>query len=87
MCGPMSSVSSRTSLPCPIICFRASITCQALPDNLLPGQYYLSGYDRSVVIQVDEYKRPTFEVRFDPYKEAYTMGDSVRVSAEAKGIG
>ncbi len=56
----------------------------ALPDNLLPGQYYLSGYDRSVVIQVDEYKRPTFEVRFDPYKEAYTMGDSVRVSAEAK---
>ena len=36
------------------------------------------------MIQVDEYKRPTFEVRFDPYKEAYTMGDSVRVSAEAK---
>lgn len=55
-----------------------------LPDGLLPGQYYLSGYQRSQVIQIDEYKRPTFEVTFDAYKDAYTMGDSVRVSAGAK---
>ncbi len=55
-----------------------------LPDNLSPGQYSLSGYRTFRVIQVDEYKRPTFDVRFDPYKETYAMGDSVCLTAEAR---
>ena len=55
-----------------------------LPEDALPGQYYVSSYKSTLVIKVDEYKRPTFDVRFDPYKEAYIMGDSIRVSAEAK---
>ena len=46
--------------------------------------YYVSGYKSIQAIKVDEYKRPTFDVQFNPYKDAYTMGDSIRVSAEAK---
>ena len=56
----------------------------ALPGDLLPGVYYVSGYKSIQAIKVDEYKRPTFDVQFNPYKDAYTMGDSIRVSAEAK---
>ena len=55
-----------------------------LPGDLLPGVYYVSGYKSIQAIKVDEYKRPTFDVQFNPYKDAYTMGDSIRVSAEAK---
>lgn len=56
----------------------------ALPEDLLPGMYFVSGYKSTQLIQVDEYKRPTFDVQFESYKGTYTMGDSVRVSAEAK---
>ena len=55
-----------------------------LPGDLLPGVYYVSGYKSIQAIKVDEYKRPTFDVEFNPYKDTYTMGDSIRVSAEAK---
>ena len=55
-----------------------------LPEDLLPGVYYVSGYKNTLAIKVDEYKRPTFDVQFEPYKGTYTMGDSIRVSAEAK---
>src|SRR5690606_9275962 len=35
-------------------------------------------------IQVEEYKRPTFNVKFEPVTETYTVNDSVFVKGKAK---
>ena len=36
--------------------------------------------------QVEEYKRPTFEVKFDTIKENYTIGDSIKIKGNAKAL-
>ena len=36
--------------------------------------------------QVDEYKRPTFDVNFDEYKEKYAVGDSIKLIGCAKSF-
>lgn len=36
--------------------------------------------------QVEEYKRPTFEVKFDEVKENYTIGDSIKITGNAKAL-
>ena len=56
-----------------------------LPETLHPGEYELTvqaGERR--YIRVDEYKRPTFDVLFHPYKSAYDVGDTLLISGEAK---
>lgn len=56
-----------------------------LPETLLPGEFELSvesGENR--YIRVDEYKRPTFDVVFQPYQATYNVGDTILVSGEAK---
>lgn len=55
-----------------------------LPQNLLPGTYYVSMDGASAIIKVEEYKRPTFDVVFTPYEDTYNMGDSIVVKGEAK---
>ena len=60
-----------------------------LPKNADTGCYYigLSGdknLTASVGFQVEEYKRPTFEVTFPKVNEKYTWGDTVVVKASAK---
>lgn len=40
-------------------------------------------YTGSVLFNVEEYKRPTFEVKFDKTKEEYRPGDSVTVKGSA----
>lgn len=55
-----------------------------LPQNLLPGTYYVSTDGASAIIKVEEYKRPTFDVVFTPYEDTYNMGDSLTVKGEAK---
>ena len=55
-----------------------------LPEDLMPGHYYLSCMNASRMIQVEEYKRPTFEVVFKPYEKAYAAGDSVVLQATAR---
>lgn len=56
-----------------------------LPETLLPGEFELSVKDgESRYIRVDEYKRPTFDVVIQPYKDTYNIGDSLQVSGEAK---
>lgn len=56
-----------------------------LPETLLPGEFELSVKDgESRYIRVDEYKRPTFDVVFQPYQDTYNIGDSLQVSGEAK---
>lgn len=36
--------------------------------------------------KVEEYKRPTFEVNFDEIKENYTIGDSIKITGNAKAL-
>lgn len=55
-----------------------------LPQNLLPGTYYVSTDGASAIIKVEEYKRPTFDVVFTPYEDTYNMGDSLTVKGEVK---
>lgn len=56
-----------------------------LPQTLLPGEFEISVQDgESRYIRVDEYKRPTFDVVFHPFKGTYNIGDTLSVSGEAK---
>ena len=54
-----------------------------LPEGLLNGRFTVLGNGSSVSIHVEEYKRPTFQVEFDAYKESYQAGDTVRAQGKA----
>ncbi|MDR2026204.1 MAG: hypothetical protein LBQ01_01430, partial [Prevotellaceae bacterium] len=58
----------------------------AIPQNLLNGMMSLRTEYGQHYIQVAEYKRPTFEVKFDPLKGAYRLNDSIHVSGTVKGF-
>ena len=49
-----------------------------LPQGLLNGQFTIRTEGASVSFNVEEYKRPTFEVEFDEYKESYKAGDTIQ---------
>ncbi len=55
-----------------------------LPASGLTGRFLLQVGSTSKSIRVEEYKRPTFEVKFDEVKEAYKDGDVVTVTGRAK---
>ena len=62
-------------------------TCSAdltLPSTGLTGQFSLVVNGQTQRIRVEEYKRPTFEVKFDEMKEHYEAGDTVTVKATAR---
>lgn len=62
-------------------------TCSAdltLPSTGLTGQFSVVANSQSISIRVEEYKRPTFEVKFDEMKEHYEAGDTVTVKATAR---
>ena len=63
--------------------FRAEFS---LPQSVLPGNFRLEVENGGRFVRVDEYKRPTFDVVFTPYKDAYTMGDTLSLEAVAKGF-
>lgn len=65
--------------------FGSSADHFVLPKNTLPGTYWLQidGGTR-LYFQVEEYKRPTFEIKFDTLKTTYTFGDKVLVSGNVK---
>ncbi len=54
-----------------------------IPQGLLPGTMKLSDGSGSVTFSVEEYKRPTFEVTFDPIEGNYHLNDSVTVTGKA----
>ena len=54
-----------------------------LPMGLLGGRFTVRSGGSSVSIRVEEYKRPTFQVEFEEYKEAYQQGDTVKAKAQA----
>ncbi|MCR5078257.1 MAG: alpha-2-macroglobulin, partial [Prevotella sp.] len=58
-----------------------------LPSNGLTGRFSIYadyGTKGSASFNVEEYKRPTFEVSFDDYKEKYSAGDTVVLKGHAK---
>jgi hypothetical protein len=54
-----------------------------IPQGLLTGTMTLSNGTGSVSFAVEEYKRPTFEVSFDPTEGNYRLNDSVTVRGKA----
>lgn len=55
-----------------------------LPSPCLTGYFSLRAADTSVSFKVEGYKRPTFDVTFEPVKVEYQVGDSIEVVGMAK---
>ena len=55
-----------------------------LPSPCLTGYFSLRAADTSVSFKVEEYKRPTFDVTFEPVKVEYQVGDSIEVVGMSK---
>ena len=55
-----------------------------LPKEVLNGMFIISTDGGSQMITVAEYKRPKFEITFNPLKDAYKLGDQLTVSGIAK---
>jgi uncharacterized protein YfaS (alpha-2-macroglobulin family) len=56
-----------------------------LPQNLLNGEFNLRDgvTNDEQSFSVEEYKRPSFYVDYDPVKESYRIGDSIKLSGSA----
>ena len=54
-----------------------------LPQGLLNGRFTIRANNQATSINVEEYKRPTFQVEFPEYKEAYQAGDTVHAQGKA----
>lgn len=54
------------------------------PNNGLNGQMYISDTHGSKYFSVEEYKRPKFEVKFEPIKGSYKLEETVNVVGIAK---
>ncbi len=54
------------------------------PSGVLNGSMTIKNESGSVSVQVEEYKRPTFEVTFNPLKGSYKLNEPVTVTGSAK---
>ncbi|HSY77507.1 MAG TPA: MG2 domain-containing protein, partial [Bacteroidia bacterium] len=54
------------------------------PSGVLNGTMYITDSYGSVYVQVEDYKRPKFDVVFSPVSGTYRLGDSVKVAGTAK---
>ena len=54
-----------------------------LPQGLLNGRFTVRANNTSTTINVEEYKRPTFQVEFPEYKESYQAGETVHAQGKA----
>ena len=54
------------------------------PNNGLNGQMHISDTHGSKYFSVEEYKRPKFEVKFNPIKGSYKLGEQVNAVGNAK---
>jgi 5-hydroxyisourate hydrolase-like protein (transthyretin family) len=55
-----------------------------IPYGKIGGQYYISNGSGIKYFRVEEYKRPKFEVKFDPIKGSYSLNDKVTTTGFAK---
>ncbi len=63
--------------------FNGSFT---LPQGLLNGQMTIRDEHGAVGIDVEEYKRPTFEITMNPVTANYVLGDTVTMTGTAKAL-
>ncbi len=56
----------------------------SVPIGKIGGQYMISNENGSQYFRVEEYKRPKFEVKFEPLKGSYSLNDKVNVEGFAK---
>ena len=54
------------------------------PQGVLTGQMFIRNGSGNAYFSVEEYKRPKFEVNFDPVAGSFKLGEKVKVSGEAK---
>lgn len=52
----------------------------------LNGQMHIQNSHGSVYFSVEEYKRPRFEVNFEPTKESYKLNEIVKIKGNAKAF-
>ena len=57
-----------------------------LPQNSLPGYYHIQTGDASIGFRVEEYKRPTFEVKMDEAPALQWPQDSITLTGHATGF-
>ncbi|MBR0178191.1 MAG: hypothetical protein IJQ11_12295, partial [Bacteroidales bacterium] len=55
-----------------------------IPTDRLNGVFHLNANRGSTTIRVEEYKRPTFEVKFESPKEQYKLNQEVTVRGDVK---
>lgn len=56
-----------------------------LPTSCLNGNFVIQvNRLASSTVRVEEYKRPTFAITFDPVKEAYAVGDTVQLTGRVE---
>jgi len=55
------------------------------PQGVLSGDMTISNGSGSIQISVEEYKRPSFEVLFNPVEGNYKLGETVQIGGKAKG--
>ena len=55
-----------------------------IPVGKIGGQYLIANEYGSEYFRVEEYKRPKFEVKFDPVKGSYSLNDNVTVEGFVK---
>ena len=56
----------------------------AAPQGVITGQMFIRNSSGSVYFSVEEYKRPKFEVKFDPVEGSFKLGETVKVNGNAK---
>jgi len=56
------------------------------PKGGLTGNMRIKSANGSKNIKVEEYKRPKFEVKFEPIKESYALNDAVKVTGTANAL-
>jgi len=54
-----------------------------VPQGVLTGTMTLRCETGSVSVQVEEYKRPKFEVTFEPVKGSYKLGETITITGKA----
>lgn len=57
-----------------------------LPQGLLPGSFRIESEKGSVSFQVEEYKRPTFEVTFEKIENTYKFGEEITLKGKAENF-
>ena len=54
-----------------------------IPNEIETGRYSIICEKDQKTIQIEEYKRPTFEVKLDDYTKPYKVGDTIAINGKA----